>query len=216
MIRGVFLPLVLAALAATPAGARAERYAIDPVHTRIAFQVSHAGFSSPVGTFSGAKGTLDFDPADWSAARVEVRIPVATLELGDLQWQRRILDPTFFDAKKFPEARFVSTRVSARGKDEAEVSGELTLHGVTRPLQLQVKFNKLGRHPLTFRRTVGFSATATLSRKDFGMDNWGKLVGDEVRLLLEVEATRERQPGEGREGEDKDEDRNADGNARSN
>jgi polyisoprenoid-binding protein YceI len=199
MIRGFFLPLVLAALAVAPAAARAERYAIDPVHTRIGFQVSHAGFSSPIGTFSGAQGTLDFDPADWGSARVDVRIPVATLELGDADWQRRILDGTFFDAKKFPEARFVSTQVTTRGKDEAEVSGELTLHGVTRPVALHVKFNKLARHPLTFRRTAGFSATATLSRRDFGMDNWGKLVGDEVRLVLEVEATRERKPGEGKD-----------------
>jgi polyisoprenoid-binding protein YceI len=199
MIRGFFLPLALAALAAIPAAARAERFAIDPVHTRIGFQVSHAGFSSPIGTFSGATGTLDFDPADWSGAHVDVRIPVATLELGDADWQRRILDGTFFDAKKFPEARFVSTQVTTRGKDEAEVSGELTLHGVTRPVALHVKFNKLARHPLTFRRTAGFSATATLSRRDFGMDNWGKLVGDEVRLVLEVEATRERKPGEGKD-----------------
>lgn len=214
MIRGLFLPLVLAVLAAIPAAARAERYAIDPVHTRIGFQVSHAGFSSPIGTFSGAKGTLDFDPADWNGAHVDVRIPIATLDLGDADWQRRILDGTFFDAKKFPEAHFVSTRVEARGKDEAVVTGDLSLHGVTHPVQLQVRLNKLGRHPLSFRRTAGFSATATLHRKDFGMDSWGKLVGDEVRLLLEVEATRERQPGETREGQD--EDRNADGNARTN
>jgi polyisoprenoid-binding protein YceI len=189
MIRGFSLPLALALLALAPGAVRAERFAIDPVHTRIGFQVSHAGFSSPIGTFSGARGTLDFEPADWGKSQVDVRVPVATLELGDAGWDKRILDGTFFDAKKYPEARFVSTQVEAQGKDEAIVTGDLTLHGVTRPLQLRVKFNKLARHPLTFRRTAGFSATATLSRKDFGMDNWGKLVGDEVRLVLEVEAT---------------------------
>ena len=213
MIRGFFLPLALGALLLAPA-ARAEHFAIDPGHTRVAFQVSHAGLSSPVGTFSGASGSLDFDRTDWSRAHVDVRIPVATLELGDADWRRRILDPTFFDAKRFPDARFVSTRVEARGADAALVTGDLTLHGVTRPVQLQVKLNRLARHPLTFRRTAGFSATATLSRKDFGMDNWRNLVGDEVRLLLEVEATRERQPGEPRDADDKD--RNADGNARTN
>ena len=197
MIRGLFLPLALAALAGVPLPAQAERYAIDSVHTRIGFQVSHAGFSSPIGTFSGAHGSLDFDPGDWSAARVDVRVPVNTLDLGDADWQRRILDGTFLDAKKFPEARFVSTQVEARGDDAALVTGELTLHGVTRPVQLQVRFNKLARHPLTFRRTAGFSATATLSRKDFGMDKWAKLVGDEVRLVLEVEATRDKDAGDG-------------------
>jgi len=188
--------LALALVAAAPA--RAERFALDPVHTRVAFQVSHAGFSSPVGTFSHASGALDFDPADWSSARVDVRIPIATLQLGDEKWQGRILDGTFLDAKKFPEAHFVSTKVEhTQGSDEAEVTGDLTLHGVTKPVTLHVKFNKLARHPLTFRRTAGFSATASLSRKAFGMDSWQKVVGDEVRLILEVEATRDKEASDG-------------------
>jgi polyisoprenoid-binding protein YceI len=187
--------LALALAAAGPA--RAERFALDPVHTRVAFQVSHAGFSSPIGTFSGVTGTLDFDPADWGTARVEVRIPIDTLQLGDDKWQGKILDGTFFDAKRFPEAHFVSTQVQhAPGSADAEVTGDLTLHGVTRTIVLHVKFNKLARHPLTFKRTAGFSATATLSRKDFGMDSWEKVVGDDVRLILEVEATREKDAGD--------------------
>jgi polyisoprenoid-binding protein YceI len=186
----------MALAAAGPA--RAERFAIDPVHTRVAFQVSHAGFSWPVGTFSGATGTLDFDPADWSKAQVDVRVPIARLQLGDEKWQEKILDPTWFDAKQFPEAHFVSTKVEASGKDEAEVTGELTLHGVTRTVTLHAKLNALGRHPLPpFRRTAGFSATGTLSRKDFGMEHWAKVVGDEVRLILEVEATRDKDAGDG-------------------
>jgi polyisoprenoid-binding protein YceI len=214
MIRGIFLPLALLTALAVPLPVRGERFAIDPVHTRIGFQVSHAGFSRPLGSFSGAHGSLDFVQGDWRQAHVDVRIPVATLQLGDADWQKRILDPTFFDAKKFPEAHFVSTKVEAKGADSALVTGDLSLHGVTHPVVLQVKFNKLARHPLTFRRTVGFSATATLSRKDFGMDNWQKLVGDEVQLVLEVEAERDRQAGEPNDTDDKD--RNADGNARSN
>jgi polyisoprenoid-binding protein YceI len=197
MIRALFLPGVLALALAAPAPARAERFAIDPVHTRVAFQVSHAGFSNPVATFSKVTGVLEFDKEDWSAAHVEVRIPIDTLDLGDEKWQGKILDATFFDAKKFPEARFVSTRVEGKGENEAEVTGDLTLHGVTKPVVLQVKLNQLARHPLSFRRTAGFSATATLSRKDFGIDNWAKVVGDEVKLILEVEATRDKDAGDG-------------------
>jgi len=189
--------MLMLVLATASHPARAERFAIDPVHTRVAFQVSHAGFSSPVGTFSQASGVLDFDPGDWSSAHVDVRIPVATLQLGDDKWQGKILDPTFFDAQKFPEAHFVSTKVEAKGEDAADVTGDLTLHGVTKPVTLHVKFNQLARHPLPpFRLTAGFSATATLSRKDFGMDNWEKVVGDEVRLILEVEATKDKDAGD--------------------
>lgn len=197
MIRGIFLPGVLALALAASGSARAERFAIDPVHTRVAFQVSHAGFSSPVATFSKVSGVLDFDKDDWGKARVEVRIPIDTLELGDQKWQGKILDGTFFDAKKFPEARFVSTKVEGKGENAAEVTGDLTLHGVTKPVVLHVKLNQLARHPLTFKRTAGFSATGTLSRKDFGIDNWAKVVGDEVKLILEVEATRDKEAGDG-------------------
>ena len=197
MIRGFFLPWLLALSLAAAGPARAERFAIDPVHTRVAFQVSHAGFSSPMGTFSKVSGMLDFDPGDWSTARVEVRIPIATLQLGDDQWQGKILDATFFDAKKFPEARFVSTKVEAKGENEADVTGDLTLHGVTQPVTLHVKLNQLARHPLTFKRTAGFSATGTLSRKAFVIDKWAKVVGDEVKLILEVEATRDKDAGDG-------------------
>lgn len=194
--------VLAAALAAAPA--RAEDFAIDPVHTRIAFQVSHAGFSRPVGSFSGATGRLRFDRKDWANAQVEVRIPLSTLDLGDADWQKKILDRTFFDAEKFPEAHFVSTQVVPEAEDTAQVTGNLTLHGVTRPVTLKVKLNALARHPLTFRRTAGFSATGTISRKEFGIDSWSKLVGDEVQLILEVEATRDRdrndQKAEGDDG----------------
>ena len=201
MIRRLFLPAGLAALLLA-APAASDTYAIDPVHTRIAFQANHAGFSWPLGTFSGARGRLEFDPKDWSQARVEVRFPIATLDLGDADWRRKILDRTFFDAEKFPEAHFVSTRVVPEG-DGASVTGDLTLHGVTKPVTLKVKLNALARHPLTFRRTAGFSATGTLSRKAFGIDNWEKVVGDEVRLILEVEATRDKDAGEA-DGRDDD------------
>jgi polyisoprenoid-binding protein YceI len=190
------MPLLSALLwlALAPALAAAEEavYALDPVHTRVAFQVSHAGFSQPVGSFSKVEGQLRFDPDDWSGAQLSVRIPVATLDLGDEDWQQKILDRTFFDARRFPQASFVSTRVESSGPNTATVTGELTLHGVTRPLTLQVTLNALKRHPLTRKRTAGFSATGTLRRSEFGMDAWKNVVGDEVRLIIEAEAIRDK------------------------
>ena len=186
------LALLVAASAAAPE-ARAERrhYRLDPVHTRVAFQVSHAGFSNPMGTFAKASGTLDFDPDDWTTARVEVDVPIATLDLGDDAWQGKILDRTFFDATRFPTAHFVSTRVERGAGQHARVTGELTLHGVTQPLVLEVDLNGLRRHPLTFKRTAGFSARGQLSRKAFGMGAWERVVGDVVTLVIEAEAVRD-------------------------
>ena len=179
--------LLLLALSGA-AAAKAEHFRIDPVHTRVAFQVSHSGFSNPIGSFSQSSGTLDFDPDDASADHVDVRIPITTLNLGDSSWQGKILDSTFFDAKKFPEAHFVSTQVRKTGDAAYVIDGLLTLHGVSHPVTLQATFNALKRHPLTFRRTLGFSANGSLKRSDFGMKSWSSLVGDDVRLLIEIEA----------------------------
>lgn len=186
--------LLLASLSSpAPAAAKTEDFELDPVHTRVAFQISHAGFSNPIGTFSGVSGTLDFDADDWTTAQLSVRIPIATLNLGDADWQGKILDPTYFNAAKFPEARFVSSKVEKTGDNTAQVTGDLTLHGVTHPVTLAVTLNALKRHPLTFKKTAGFSATATLSRKEFGMGAWSSFIGDEVRLIIEAEAIRGKQ-----------------------
>ena len=187
-----FLTLLLLGSLSSPmsAAAKMEDFALDPVHTRVAFQISHAGLSNPIGTFSGTTGTLSFDEDDWTTAQLTVNVAIPTLELGDANWQKKILDPTFFNSAKFPEARFVSSKVERSGEHTAQVTGELTLHGVTHPVTLAVTLNALKRHPLTFKRTAGFSATATLSRKDFGMGAWSSLIGDEVRLIIEAEAVR--------------------------
>lgn len=181
------------ALAAAPA-ARAEAlsYAIDPVHTRVLFSCDHLGFSQALGTFSTPRGTLVFDPDDWSSATVDVRIDIGTLDLGDARWRARMLRADYFDAARHPDARFVSRRVEPVDATRAIVHGDLTLRGITRPLALEVTRNRIGRHPFTLRRTVGFSATATLRRSAFGMDDDLRSVGDTVTLRIEVEATRRR------------------------
>lgn len=186
------LPVLLLLAFADPARAAPREYQLDPVHTRIAFQVDHAGFSRAIGTFSGATGTLRFDPRDWTTATLEVEIPLASLDLGDPTWRERVLDRTFLDAGAQPTARFTSTRVEPTGDDAARVFGDLTLRGTTREVALDVRLNALKRHPLTFKRTAGFSATGRLLRQDFGMTAWERLVGAEVTLQIEAEAIRGR------------------------
>lgn len=180
---------------ALPATAELRRFEIDPVHTRIMFSCEHLGFSHALGTFSHPTGELWFDPDDWSSARLEVSIDISSLDLGDDDWNERMHKRDFFHLKKYPQARFVSTSVQAIGADRARVSGELSLRGVTRPLELEVKLNRLARHGYTLKMTAGFSATATLLRADFGMDALQKVVGTEVQLRIEAEAIRKRDDG---------------------
>lgn len=192
--RVAVLAIVTALVAAAPVLVRAaepETYALDPVHTRVLFAIEHAGFSKALGTVSGSTGTLLFDRDDWRSARLEVSVPVARLELGDPQWNAAALAANLLDGERHPEARFVSRTVAPVDADHAQVCGDLTLRAVTRPLCLEVTLNQLKRYPLPpFRRTVGFSATATLSRADYGIDAWKSVIGDSVELRIEAEAVR--------------------------
>ena len=184
----VALLLVLLAAPAT-VFAQAARYAIDPVHTRVMFELSHAGYSQAIGTVSGSTGTLVFDPEDWNRARVEVSVPLARLDLGDDKWNRAALGRNLLDGEDHPVASFTSTRVEPVDATHASVFGTLTLRGVAREVKLDVAFNQVKRYPLPpFRRTIGFSATTTISRKAFGIDAWPTVIGDSVALRIEAEA----------------------------
>jgi polyisoprenoid-binding protein YceI len=179
-------------LSASGLAAAADAWRLDPVHTRVLFKVDHAGFSKALGLLPDVQGELRFDPADWASARLEVRIPLARLQIGDDAWRDKLLTRSFFDAANFPEARFVSTRVEPVDAESARVFGQLTLRGVAHEVVLDVRLNKLARHPLTFRRTAGFSASAELDRRDFGMDAWPNVIGRKVQLEIQAEATRTR------------------------
>jgi polyisoprenoid-binding protein YceI len=181
-------------LASTTASVRAEPadYAVDPVHTRIAFRVGHAGFSRALGTFAGATGTLRFDPDDWSTASLALAVPVASLDLGDKEWNGKVLDGTFFDAGKIAQATFASTAVEKLDDKRMRIRGDLTIHGITKPVEFEATFNALKRHPLNFKRTAGFSAVLEVSRKEFGMGAWASVIDDRVEILVELEATRAR------------------------
>jgi polyisoprenoid-binding protein YceI len=173
------------------AAAQAAHYALDPVHTRVVFELSHAGYSQAIGTVSGSTGTLVFDPEDWSRAQVSVSVPIARLDLGDAAWSRAALGRGLLDGARHPVATFVSTHVEPVDATHARVTGLLTLRGVAREIVLDVKFNQLKRYPLPpFRRTAGFSATTTLSRAAFGADAWSSLIGDTVAVRIEAEAHR--------------------------
>lgn len=193
------LSALLALFACLPAVAgEPARYAFDPIHTRVMFAIDHAGFSKAIGTISGSQGSLHFDVEDWSSARLDVVVPMHRLDMGDSGWSASVFAPRFLDVKRHPQARFVATdglqrQLANRGR----ACGQLTLHGVTRPLCLDVVLNKAGRYPLPpFRRTIGFSATATLKRSDYGMTSWQSLVGDDIELRIEAELFRKDGEGE--------------------
>jgi polyisoprenoid-binding protein YceI len=180
-------PLLALALL-MPAVAAAEEFAIDPVHTRVMVAVEHAGFSHALGTLSGSSGRLSFEEG-WANARIDVALPLDRIDFGDAGWNRAVRG--LLDTDAHPQARFVSDAVTPRDATHAQVCGRFTLHDTTRPLCMDVTFNALRRHPMPpFRRTAGFSGVANLDRFDYGIDGWPSVIGRDVEIRIELEASR--------------------------
>ncbi len=183
--------LVLAALiaAACATAQAAEKYDIDPTHTQVQFTYNHLGFSNITGRFDQVQGEFQFDAADPTQSSVSITIPVASLSTGVAKLDEHLLKADFFDATQFPTATFNSTGVTAAGEGKLAVAGDLTIHGVTRPVVLDVTINGVGIHPMRKLPAAGFDARAKIRRSDFGVGAYVPAVGDEVTLSITVEAT---------------------------
>lgn len=165
----------------------ADTYKFDPSHTQVVWSVNHFGFSHPSGKFALVDGSLTLDEAKPENSKVSATIAIANLYTGIDKLNEHILSDTFLDAKKFPTATFASNEVIVTGKDTAKVSGNLTLHGVTKPVTLDLTLNKLGEN-MMHKKTAGFSATTNIKRSDFGIMAYLPNLGDEVKIEIESEA----------------------------
>jgi polyisoprenoid-binding protein YceI len=168
--------------------AEAVAYAVDTVHSRVTFYVNHLGFSNSVGEFHVADATLNFDANDWSRSSIEARLPVESLDLGDLKWQTHILSADFLESAKYPEILFASTRVESTGGGHGKLYGNPTIHGVTKPVVLDLRLNKAGEHPMRKTAAVGFTATTVVKRSEFGVAAYVPAVADELDVRIEIEA----------------------------
>jgi len=181
--------VLLAACAA--ASAAPTRWRLDPVHCQVLFFADHLGFSRQMGRFTGVSGTVDLDPDDWTTGRVEAEIAIDSLWLGDAGWEKKMRSDDFFDAGRFPTARFVSERIEPTGEATARLHGTLTLRGISAPVVLDLRRNRIGRNTFNLKQTAGFSARTTLSRKAFGIRRLPAAIADEVEVVLEIEAIKE-------------------------
>jgi len=184
--------VLLTGLNAFAVAQAADTYDIDPVHTQILFFVSHLGYSNSEGEFHKFAGKYRFDPADWGTASVNVTIETESLSLDDAAWDKHLKSADFFNVEKFPQVTFRSTRVEKTGENTGRVAGELTLLGVTKPVTLDLQFNKAAEFPMSKKFKSGFSATTTIKRSEWGMTFGVPMgIGDEVKIRLEVEGFRE-------------------------
>ncbi|HVZ83487.1 MAG TPA: YceI family protein [Terracidiphilus sp.] len=173
--------------------AAATTWKIDPAHSAAEFKVKHMMISNVKGKFSGISGTLTLDEANPAASTIEATVPVTTLSTGDEQRDGHLKSADFFEADKFPTATFKATAVSRNAPGDHTVSGELTLHGVTRPVVFDVEGPSApGKDPWGNTR-IGLSATTKINRKDFGLtwnaalETGGVLVGEDVTITLDIQ-----------------------------
>lgn len=191
MIRILLTVLIaLFSFRALPALA-AEVYTLDKPHTQILFTIDHLGFSQSTGKFLDYSGSFMLDRLNPENSSVNVTINTDSLDLGDRTWNEHMKKADFFNVAAFPVMTFRSTSVSPTGSDTADVAGDLTILGVTRPVVLKVRHNKSGPLPFGEKFVAGFNAETTIKRSDFGMDYGLPMVGDDVAIRISAEGVQE-------------------------
>ena len=189
--------ILITLLLAIPHLSFAENWKIDPAHTSVEFKIKHLMISWVKGVFTDVQGTAVFDDADPSKASVNVQIATASVDTGTKKRDDDLRSPNFFDAATYPVMSFVSKKIVVADGVPSQIHGDLTIHGQTRDVVLDVEdFSQIVTDPWGNTRR-GASATTTINRKDFGL-TWNKaleaggvVVGEEVRISLEVELIKE-------------------------
>ena len=180
--------LAAALVAATPFFSplvTAADYEFDKVHTQILFSVSHLGFSTSTGAFVEFDGGFSFDPDNIADASVNVVIQTDSVDMNDATWNEHLHDKKWFDVETHPTMTFTSSGVTPTGEKTMDILGNLTIKGVTKPIVLNATLNKIGEAFGSER--IGFDATATLDRSDFGVSNYLPAIPAEVQLRITVE-----------------------------
>jgi len=186
--KAITLGLAVASVA-TLSLAKPVAYQIDPTHTATVFTWNHFGFSTPSANFSDIQGTINVDNAKPANSSVNVTIPLSSLNTNVKALDEHLKTADFFDAAKYPNITFKSTKVQALGKNKYKITGNLTVKDVTKPVVLDAVLNKQGVHPMTKAEAIGFNATTSFNRSAFGVGAYVPNVGDKITVNITTEAS---------------------------
>lgn len=165
----------------------AEPYVFDASHTRIGYSVDHMGLSEMHGAFRKFEGSLQFDAKDLAASSVDVSIDVASIDTGIAKLDEHLRAADFFDVAQFAKMHFKSSKVEPTGASTFKLHGDLTLHGVTKPVVLDVSMRTLDSHPMLKVPAAGFLATTKINRSDFGITTYPGAIGEQVTIRIDTE-----------------------------
>lgn len=184
--------MLASALAVTASFATAaEKYDLDPSHSQVLFSYNHLGFSTTFGMFSGFEGEIMFDENDPAASSVSVSMPVMSMFTGWEQRESHFMSEDFFGATEEDMISFTSSSIEITGDNTAKITGDLTMNDITQAVVLDAVLNQSGPYPFGSdqgKPTLGFDATTTLLRSDFGVGAFAPAVSDEVEVRISIEA----------------------------
>ena len=178
-----------AAIASSVTLAAPVDYKIDPTHTATVFSWNHFGFSTPSANFTDIQGTIKVDNAKPANSSVEVTIPLSSVNTNVAALDKEFQEEAWFNAAKYPNITFKSTKVETKDKKHFKITGDLTVKGVTKPVVLDAVLNKQGEHPMAKVPAIGFNATTSFNRSAFGIGNYVPNVGDKITVNITTEAT---------------------------
>lgn len=174
--------------ASTPSMAATTDYQIDAKHTATLFSWSHFGFSNPTANFDDIQGVITVDDKHPEKSSVSVTIPVKSINSHVEALDKEFLTEAWFNEAKYPNITFKSTKVQTRDKKHFKISGDLTVKGVTKPVVLNATLNGMGEHPMAKKKAIGFNATTSFKRSDFGIGQYVPAVSDEIKVNITTEA----------------------------
>ena len=177
------------AIASSVALAAPVDYKIDPTHTATVFSWNHFGFSTPSANFTDIQGVIKVDNAKPANSSVEVTIPLSSVNTNVPALDKEFQEEAWFNAAKYPNITFKSTKVETKDKKHYKITGDLTVKGVTKPVVLDAVLNKQGEHPMAKVPAIGFNATTSFNRSAFGIGNYVPNVGDKITVNITTEAT---------------------------
>lgn len=167
------------------------QFSVDKNHAKIIFSTTHFGFSTYYGLFNDFDAKLSFDPKDPAKSALKVTVNTNGIVTTNPKLDEHLKSPDFFDAAKFPQAVFSATQIKVTGPATGTITGNLTLHGVTKPVTLDATFNGGGVNPMTKAYVLGFNATGLIKRSEFGISTFVPVVGDDVTLTISAEFDRQ-------------------------
>jgi polyisoprenoid-binding protein YceI len=180
-------PAAQAQMTTSPAATLAGTYKLDPAHGKITWSVNHFGFSTYIGQFSTVNATLKVDPKAVGATALDVTVDTNSLGTLNAALDTHLKSKDFLDVAAFPTATFKATKVTQTGEKTADIAGDLTLHGVTKPIVVHATFNQGGANPMDKKYELGFAGSAEITRSDFGIKAYVPAISDKVTLTIEAE-----------------------------